>query len=85
MSIEKKLNRKTSTKSISILKNQTLALLSMVEVVKGRLTPSTRLLLRDRFLRLVTNESRELNTIIQLLADHSFKLPQRMFVYFVFS
>ncbi len=85
ISIEKQLNSNTNTKSISILKNQMLTLLTDFEGIKGQLTPSNRLRLRDRFLRLLTNESHELKTTIELLADYALKLSERMFLYFIFS
>jgi hypothetical protein len=62
-----------------------LALLIDFEGIKGQLTPSTRLRLRDRFLRLLTNESHQLKTTIELLADYALKLSERMFLYFIFS
>jgi hypothetical protein len=55
-----------------------LALLTAFEGIKGQLTPSTRLRLRDRFLRLLTNESHQLKTTIELLADYALKLSERI-------
>jgi hypothetical protein len=70
----------TSIEFGSYIEYQMLNLLAEFDVVKGQLKPSIRHLLRDRFLRLLEYRSNKLETIIRLLADHAFKLPQRMFL-----
>jgi hypothetical protein len=79
-SIEEHLSTDRSTEFGSYIEYQMLNLLAEFDVVKGQLKPSIRHLLRDRFLRLLEYRSNKLETIIRLLADHAFKLPQRMFL-----
>jgi hypothetical protein len=78
--MEKQLNDNDGADSISAVENQMLSLLAQFEIGKGQLKHSTRRQLRDRFLRLGTTQfNNQTTTTAILLADHAFKLAQRMF------
>ena len=74
------LNNNDINESIYDIESQMKNLLREFEVVKGQLEPSSRHQLRDRFLQLAKNRFNNLTDIAILLADHAYKLQQRMFI-----
>jgi hypothetical protein len=66
-----------STATIEVLEKQAESLLTQFEIVKSQLDSSTRLELRERFLRLATNQSNRLDTTAVALANSSHMLPER--------
>lgn len=84
-SIEKHLSMDGIITSSPNIEEQMLAFLTEFEVIKGQLKASTRHRLRDRFLRLLTNRAQHLKSIIGILVNHSYKLPQGIFLFLIVS
>ena len=84
-SIEKHLSMDGIITSSPNIVGQMLAVLTDFEVIKGQLKAFTRHQLRDRFLRLLTNRALHLKHIIGILANHSYKLPEGIFLFFIVS
>jgi hypothetical protein len=78
-SIEQQLKQTdVSTAMIEALEKQAESLLAQFQFVKSQLDSSTRLELRERFLRLATKQSNRLDTTAMALANSSHMLPERM-------